>query len=925
MADPTINVKVETREAERSLDRLTQAFAALGAVVIGGSLLDFVDGVTNLQNKLRGVTNSTEEFTAAQRDVLKIARETSAPVKEVAAMFSRLSLVQDEVGLTGAGVAKVTELMTKQMKAAGVSGQEAASYILQMSQAFGAGKLSGDEFRSVMEANPAVMKLVAKEMGVTVGELKKLGSEGKITSGILRDVFLNNQQEIMDSYAKRVKTISDGFEDLKNAATELFIRFNDATGLTSALASALSFLAQNLDKAVVALTAFIIGLAVQKILDGAGAVSKLSSAFKVLNATLKANALALIITALATIGYMIYDDLIKPLKDAGVSAGLIAKYIAEKLINALIQVGDMAITVIGGIPDLLIAAFTPGVKFEDALKNLNKKIETALTTRRVKLLSDAELKQIDDIGKRGPRTTPTGPLTKPTPNVLTDAQKDALKALNDQIIKLEIAGRRDLERVMYSEKYAAIQASIAEEQAKLDKVNLKLSEKDKKRISDAITLSFYSKDMVKTQQTLMALADQITVLSEQDLNAREIKQGLLQYERSVSKEVYETNKGNVEQFLLMNQALRQQEQIRQTVKQLDNEIYLLGIQDLKTREVTNQILQQEMSLGRKLTDQERERLELKLKQTQALREQDNINRAIAEFQGRMTREQAVQRGIGIQGTVDPFGMAARDYATAQEGLKALYENGGLQAEQYEAQRVKLKQLYNIQVLELQNQEFDNYGKLQDLQIQRDAQIHAERLRQQKDFMGNQMFSNEQIKQIAQERAAFEKKTALERTQFGIQQGAELFGALGAQNKKAFEAAKAFNIANAIMNTYMGATKALATYPWPFGLIAAAAAVATGMAQVAAIRSQSYSGRALGGPVMGGQSYIVGESGPELFTPSTTGSITRNNQLGGQPVNVNFTIQANDAQGFDELLNQRRGMITQMISDAMLERGSRSTL
>jgi hypothetical protein len=43
------------------------------------------------------------------------------------------------------------------------------------------------------------------------------------------------------------------------------------------------------------------------------------------------------------------------------------------------------------------------------------------------------------------------------------------------------------------------------------------------------------------------------------------------------------------------------------------------------------------------------------------------------------------------------------------------------------------------------------------------------------------------------------------------------------------------------------------------------------------------------------------------------------------VNVNFTIQANDAQGFDELLNQRRGMITQMISDAMLERGSRSTL
>jgi SLT domain-containing protein len=123
---------------------------------------------------------------------------------------------------------------------------------------------------------------------------------------------------------------------------------------------------------------------------------------------------------------------------------------------------------------------------------------------------------------------------------------------------------------------------------------------------------------------------------------------------------------------------------------------------------------------------------------------------------------------------------------------------------------------------------------------------------------------------------------------------------------------------------MAATKALATYPPPFSFIAAAAAVGMGLAQVAQIRAQSYSGKALGGPVMGGQPYLVGESGPEIFTPNTTGNITRNSDIGGGgPTNVNFTIVANDAQGFDDLLLQRRGMITQMISDAMLERGSRS--
>jgi phage-related minor tail protein len=77
--------------------------------------------------------------------------------------------------------------------------------------------------------------------------------------------------------------------------------------------------------------------------------------------------------------------------------------------------------------------------------------------------------------------------------------------------------------------------------------------------------------------------------------------------------------------------------------------------------------------------------------------------------------------------------------------------------------------------------------------------------------------------------------------------------------------------------------------------------------------------------MGGQSYLVGESGPELFTPSTTGSITRNGDLGGQSVNVTFNINAVDAQGVDDLLLQRRGLITQLISDAMTERGQRSML
>jgi phage-related minor tail protein len=71
--------------------------------------------------------------------------------------------------------------------------------------------------------------------------------------------------------------------------------------------------------------------------------------------------------------------------------------------------------------------------------------------------------------------------------------------------------------------------------------------------------------------------------------------------------------------------------------------------------------------------------------------------------------------------------------------------------------------------------------------------------------------------------------------------------------------------------------------------------------------------------------VVGERGPELFTPSTSGRVTRNQDMGngGGVTNVNFTIVANDTTGFDQLLASRKGVIQQIISDAMLEKGKRS--
>lgn len=252
-------------------------------------------------------------------------------------------------------------------------------------------------------------------------------------------------------------------------------------------------------------------------------------------------------------------------------------------------------------------------------------------------------------------------------------------------------------------------------------------------------------------------------------------------------------------------------------------------------------------------------------------------------------------------------------------------------------------LVQMSYLDMQQQAVEDFysriDELEENKIRRQLMNNAHLTEAQKKAVNAQLSEDQKLflqrkraeelqKAMVLDRIEFEKKSELEKTQFGIQQAGEFLSALGQSNKKAFEAAKAFNIANAIMNTYAGATKALATYPPPFNFIAAAAVVASGLAQVSAIRSQQYQGRQRGGTLNIGTPTVVGEDGPELIVPKQPSTVIPREVAeaidgmggGSEPVVVNFNISTVDAQDFDELLVKRRGTIVNIINQALQKRG-----
>jgi len=87
------------------------------------------------------------------------------------------------------------------------------------------------------------------------------------------------------------------------------------------------------------------------------------------------------------------------------------------------------------------------------------------------------------------------------------------------------------------------------------------------------------------------------------------------------------------------------------------------------------------------------------------------------------------------------------------------------------------------------------------------------------------------------------------------------------------------------------------------------------------------GFAQGGAVSKGQPIMVGENGPEMFVPNQTGQITQSARGTGNggATTVNFNINTVDASGFEELLVRSRGTITQLINNAVNERGSKNLI
>jgi tape measure domain-containing protein len=234
-------------KATGSMFRLSSAAAAVAAALATGALTRYADTWTSVNNQIKQATNTTREALAVQEAIFSIAKEARVDIEGVAEAYQRISNSVADFGFNAKQSLDVVEGLTKAFKANGASAQEVSSVLVQLGQGLGSGALQGEELRAILEASLPVSRALAKEFGVTVGELKKLGSEGQLTTERVFTALQKALPEFDTAFDKASKTIADGLQVAGNSITRLIGLTSEATGASETFADSLIDLSNSID------------------------------------------------------------------------------------------------------------------------------------------------------------------------------------------------------------------------------------------------------------------------------------------------------------------------------------------------------------------------------------------------------------------------------------------------------------------------------------------------------------------------------------------------------------------------------------------------------------------------------------------------------------------------------------------------------
>lgn len=242
----------KTESATASLAKSSSLLnVALSSIAIGTLLKEsakLADTYKLTEGRLSLVTKNTIELATAQQEILKISQNTRQSYADTIDLYTRVARSTQDLGKSQSDILKFTETVNKSLVISGASAENSKAAIIQLGQALGSGVLQGDELRSILENAPRLAEAIAKGMGKTVGELKTLGEQGKLTAEEVFNAIQKQGDAIDKEFVKMPKTIGQATTQMGNSILELVGTMDKITGASGFVADKISSLSKIMDE-----------------------------------------------------------------------------------------------------------------------------------------------------------------------------------------------------------------------------------------------------------------------------------------------------------------------------------------------------------------------------------------------------------------------------------------------------------------------------------------------------------------------------------------------------------------------------------------------------------------------------------------------------------------------------------------------------
>lgn len=334
-------------ESSGLLSVIKKLALTMGAAFSIKQLVDWSDSMTLTKARLDLMNDGLQTTEELQRMIFQSAERSRSAYTDTANAVAKLGILAGDAFSSNQEMVYFAEQMNKQFKIGGASVQERTAAMYQLTQAMAAGRLQGDEFRSIMENAPMLAQAIAKNMGKTTGELREMSSQGLITADVIKNAMFAAADETNRKFAQLPMTWGDVWVTLMN---NILIYLQPLLKLINLLANNWAIISPIILGVAAAIAVYTVAA------YGATAATKAwAAAQAVLNAIMALNPIALIIMGVALLIAIFYSAIaaVNKFKGTTLSAsGMIAGAIAVAgafIANSFIGLYNLIISVVASI------------------------------------------------------------------------------------------------------------------------------------------------------------------------------------------------------------------------------------------------------------------------------------------------------------------------------------------------------------------------------------------------------------------------------------------------------------------------------------------------------------------------------------------------------------------------------------------------